>query len=181
VLVGVLGGGLVGEIVCGSLGLLDVWMVPLPCAETATPAYTYRIDRQASIVTGLGCGPILGLLCVAVLPLLGGGLKSTIVVGIVGGLLFGLVASLAVTSIFKIIFAELILAVTGTGRVNFMLLLEDARDRQVLRQVGTAYQFRHAELQDYLVKIHRRRTSFPPLSASGGPNAPVTPNAPKSG
>ncbi len=31
-----------------------------------------------------------------------------------------------------------------------LALFEDALDRQVLRQVGPVYQFRHAELQDHL-------------------------------
>jgi hypothetical protein len=34
-----------------------------------------------------------------------------------------------------------------------MPLLETALDRQVLRQVGAIYQFRHAALQDLLVSL----------------------------
>jgi len=46
--------------------------------------------------------------------------------------------------------AELLLALRGKGRVHFMGLLEQAVSRQVLRQAGTVYQFRHAELQEQL-------------------------------
>ena len=38
-----------------------------------------------------------------------------------------------------------------TGRpVRFLPLLQTALDRQVLRQAGAVYQFRHAALQDLL-------------------------------
>ncbi len=51
---------------------------------------------------------------------------------------------------------ELVLAITGAGRVKFMRVLEDAHRRQVLRQAGAVYQ--SAELQEHLAKIHRQRT-----------------------
>jgi hypothetical protein len=35
-------------------------------------------------------------------------------------------------------------------RAHFMSLLEDALAKQVLRQAGAVYQFRHAQLQDLL-------------------------------
>ncbi|MGQ0777870.1 MAG: hypothetical protein ACT4NY_26250 [Pseudonocardiales bacterium] len=65
---------------------------------------------------------------------------------------------LAVGSARMVRLTQLILMITGTGRVNFIQLLEDAYQRQVLRQAGTLYQFRHAELQEHLAKIHRQRT-----------------------
>jgi hypothetical protein len=42
--------------------------------------------------------------------------------------------------------------------VKFIRVLGDAHQRQVLRQAGAVYQFRHAELQDHLAGIHRRHT-----------------------
>ncbi|MGH3938661.1 MAG: hypothetical protein ACRDTG_08475 [Pseudonocardiaceae bacterium] len=39
-----------------------------------------------------------------------------------------------------------------------MGLLEGAHRRQVLRQAGAVYQFRHAELQEHLAKIYYQRT-----------------------
>ena len=42
------------------------------------------------------------------------------------------------------------LACRHRDRVRFIPLLEDAADRQVLRQAGVTYQFRHATLQDRL-------------------------------
>ncbi len=52
-----------------------------------------------------------------------------------------------------VVLAELILAVSGNGRVRFMRVLEDAHNRHILRQTGAVYQFRHAELQERLSKI----------------------------
>jgi hypothetical protein len=37
--------------------------------------------------------------------------------------------------------------------VGLMNVLEDARDREVRRTVGTVYQFRHATPQDQLAKL----------------------------
>jgi len=37
-------------------------------------------------------------------------------------------------------------------RVRFVPLLQTALDRQVLRQAGAVYQFRHAALQDLLAR-----------------------------
>jgi hypothetical protein len=49
--------------------------------------------------------------------------------------------------------------------VKSIQVLEDAHHRQVLRQAGAVYQFRHAELQDHLAEIHRRHTR--PLTRQG--------------
>jgi len=142
-LVGVLVFGLVGVLVFGLVfGLVDLWTVPLPRAATATPVSMYRIDRRTSTVVGLLDGLAFGL---------------------VGGLAGGLVFGLAGGSAHKVGIIELILATTGAGRVNFLRVLEDAHHRQVLRQAGAVYQFRHAELQEHLAKIHRQRTR-PPTS-----------------
>jgi hypothetical protein len=45
--------------------------------------------------------------------------------------------------------AQVVLFLQGR-RVRFMPLLETALERQVLRQAGAVYQFRHADLQDRL-------------------------------
>jgi hypothetical protein len=49
-----------------------------------------------------------------------------------------------------------LLAVSGRPAGRTMSILQTALDRQVLRQVGVAYQFRHAELQDHLATQYRR-------------------------
>ena len=97
---------------------------------------------------------------------LASGLVSGLAVGLAFGLAFGLAVGLAVGlaggltkgSVPKVGLTEYVLAVTGAGRVKFMKVLEDAHRRQVLRQAGAVYQFRHADLQEHLAKIHRQRT-----------------------
>ncbi|MGH7750771.1 MAG: hypothetical protein ACREQ5_39265, partial [Candidatus Dormibacteria bacterium] len=70
----------------------------------------------------------------------------------------GLTGVLEGGSMPKVSLVELALVTTGAGRVKFIRVLEDARHRQVLRQAGAVYQFRHAELQDHLAKTYRRHT-----------------------
>jgi hypothetical protein len=67
--------------------------------------------------------------------------------GIAGGLAFGIVAGIGPA--VQLVVAEVIWALRGR-RVRFMSLLQTALDRQVLRQAGAVYQFRHAALQDLL-------------------------------
>ena len=64
-------------------------------------------------------------------------------------------------------------------RVRFLPLLQTALQQQVLRQVGSVYQFRHAALQDLLTRLplpevasHRSRTpqEVPDLVVSGRPD-----------
>jgi hypothetical protein len=54
--------------------------------------------------------------------------------------------------------------------VRFMRLLETALQRQVLRQAGAVYQFRHAALQDYLADLHTSPAAAP---------LPTQPDAPQ--
>lgn len=47
---------------------------------------------------------------------------------------------------------DLSMPLRALGHVRLMPFLEDALKRQVLRQVGPIYQFRHASIQDYLIR-----------------------------
>ena len=82
---------------------------------------------------------------------------------LVGGLAFGLLGGLVADSepggaialtlfpdiwLASVAFAEL--AMRERTPVRLMRFLEDARERNVLRNVGPVYQFRHARLQDRL-------------------------------
>ena len=89
-----------------------------------------------------------------------------LVVGLRVGLGVGFGFGLASGSMPKVSLTELVLATTGAGRVKFLRVLEDAHHRQVLRQAGAVYQFRHAELQDHLAEIHRKHIRRPDRSLS---------------
>ena len=54
-------------------------------------------------------------------------------------------------------------------RVRFVSLLQTALDRQVLRQAGAVYQFRHAALHDLLASLHA--AAVPVASGRSQPRA----------
>jgi hypothetical protein len=163
-------GALLGGLGNGFLRLVGLWTVPLPRATTATPTSSYRLDRRTSLVIGLGVGlmGVLGgglVIGLGIGPAVGfgGGLGSGLANVLVGGFVIGLVIGLIFTlrgGSMKVSFIELILSTTGAGRVKFIQVLEDAHQRQILRQAGAIYQFRHAELQDHLAEIHRRHPAL---------------------
>ncbi len=152
-----LAGGLAAGLTAGLGELLGLWTVPLPRAATATPAARYRIDRRTSIGFGLAIGLAAGL-TIGLAFGLAAGFMVGFMVGLTGGLVVGLAFGLAAGATPQVSLTELVLATTGAGRVKFLRVLEDAHHRQVLRQAGAVYQFRHAELQDHLAEIHRRNT-----------------------
>jgi hypothetical protein len=130
------------------LKLMSVWRVPLAATLDATPRLLYRKDVQSQLMGGLLLGLVGGLLFGLV-----DGLAYGLVHGLVGGLLFGIVGGLVFGlsggAASSLLFTEIALWLRGR-RVRFITLLETALSRQVLRQAGAVYQFRHADLQDRL-------------------------------
>lgn len=65
---------------------------------------------------------------------------------------------------FGILLMDVLMPLRARTRVRLMPFLEEALKRQVLRQVGPIYQFRHASIQDYLVRTGStdRTDSVPP-------------------
>ncbi|HEU4347735.1 MAG TPA: hypothetical protein VFR35_08100 [Actinoplanes sp.] len=138
-------------------GLYDLWKVPVAPAAASTPRTTYLEDRRISIRVSIAAALVAGL----VLGLTGGmgpevldAFLVGLVVYLVGRLVFGLGASLGR--------AERVLT-PSVRRVRFIRLLEDALQRQVLRQAGAVYQFRHAELQDHLAMLYRSQHNVQPI------------------
>src|SRR6266567_1955906 len=121
-----------------------------------TPPVSWRRDQTARLVAGLAGGVMAGLL----VGLLWGvftwseGLEAVLEQALIPCLLFGLTAGL----LFGLTHAETwpvsLTFIQLTRRqhtpIHLMRLLEDARERQILRTVGPVYQFRHARLQDRL-------------------------------
>jgi hypothetical protein len=138
---------------------------------------TYRADRRTGVIFGLVFGLVVMLVFglgsvplgvgVLVVVLMFGlvfglvvvyeddsfvfGLMAVLELGLVFGLALGLVVGLAVS----LRLTEVVLTLRGRGRMRFVRFFEDALDRQVLRQAGAVYQFRHAELQDHLAARYR--------------------------
>jgi tetratricopeptide (TPR) repeat protein len=88
--------------------------------------------------------------------------------GLVGGLVFGLVGGLVIGLVNRAWFAFLIasgwLAASRRFPWRLMAFLEDAYRLGLLRVVGSAYQFRHAQLQDHLVHRDQARGGQHPVT-----------------
>ncbi len=127
------------------------WAIPIATSPSATPAGSYRTDLVhcgiAGLMTAIAGGLAAGLAA---------GLKFGIAFGLEASIVFGLGAGLVVAIIAGraplVKLTELVLACQWKGRVHFLRLLEEASSRQVLRQAGAVYQFRHAALQDRLTE-----------------------------
>ena len=154
--------GLIFGVVLGvPLGLVDVWRAPLAAMLAVTPRVVYRRDVRSHRVSGLMVGLTGGIVGGIGGWLTGpwlispaasgwyGGLALGSAFGLTLGLVSGLVSGFRAGAAPSLLFTELALWLRGR-RVRFMPLLESALDRQVLRQAGAVYQFRHADLQDRL-------------------------------
>jgi hypothetical protein len=154
--------GLVSGLMVGLCGFLvvaiAVWSPPLAATVDATPSSVHQKDVQSQLLSSLMIGLLVGV-GLALLDSewffyrglivgLGNVLLSVIVYGIGLGLPVGLLA-VSSGAASSLLFTELALWAQGR-KVRFMPLLETALDRQVLRQAGAVYQFRHADLQDRL-------------------------------
>jgi hypothetical protein len=146
--------------------LLVVWRAPAAATPAAPPRSVYPKDRQSHllsvIVFALSFG-LFGLISFST----PGDLWTRLIGGVVFALAFGLPLGLLVVSwtgaASSLLLTEIALRLKGR-RVRFMPLLETALARQVLRQAGAVYQFRHADLQDrladcYEAELMRRPTA----------------------
>jgi hypothetical protein len=151
----------VGMLVVGlTLWLVDAWRVPLAAILDVTPRTIYQRSLRSQLMEGPVVGLIAGLAFGVVFGLVFGltlgpvaGLKfaslSGVVFGLVGGLVGGLRSAAMGGAASSLLFTEIVLRLRAR-RVRFMPLLQTALMRQVLRQAGAVYQFRHADLQDRL-------------------------------
>lgn len=142
-------GFIFGTVVGLGLALFRTWVTPIAVSPSATPATTYRADRNAGVIAALMIGLAGGLVAGSAAGLVSGpafGFEAAVVFGVCAGLPVWLLA--AQVPLVKL--AELVLACQRRGQVHFLPLLEDTLDKQVLRQAGAVYQFRHAALQERL-------------------------------
>ena len=119
--------------------------------SSATPLSSWRNDRKYWLVFGTGIGLAFGF-AVGIMLWVAAGFVTGIVSGVVIGVGIGVIASVAVPESWSAALAFLQLSVRWRTPLRFMRLLEDARQRSVLRTIGPVYQFRHARLQDRLAQ-----------------------------
>ena len=141
--------------------VLNLWATPIADSRSSTPAGTYRADRRTSLIYGLVYGLAFGLLAALAAAFTNGygqglayGLLSALGWGLVAGLAMWLAAWLVAGQVPLVKLTELILIAQRQNWVRFLHLLERAFDRQVLRQAGALYQFRHAALQAHLAAMY---------------------------
>jgi hypothetical protein len=117
----------------------------------AGPGELYRADRRRTLRVAM-VGLAFGLVPGAALFALGAGLAASLVTGLFlcldGVLVCGRGPALDLMTM------ELVWRLRGRP-VRVLDLLQTALDKQVLRQVGAIYQFRHAALQDFLAEQSR--------------------------
>jgi hypothetical protein len=154
--------GAIGGLIAGLSSLVrDVWSKPSADSVDLIPHAVYRKDLQTQLISGLLVGISFGLmlgLLFALTPAfesgLIAGLKVGLMVALAGALGAGIIRGLDGAAP-HLLFGEITLRLRGR-RVRFMPLLKSALDQQVLRQAGSVYQFRHADLQDRLAERHRQ-------------------------
>jgi hypothetical protein len=137
--------------------LIAAWTTLLPRARAVTPRETFLADCRRTIAVGVISTACTGfVVAIAWRYSSGSGNMREAVPLILGtALCSGLI--LAAGPTMGLWFAELAIWLSSERPVRFMRLLQTASDRQVLRQAGAVYQFRHAELQDLLA---RTETAF---------------------
>ena len=134
--------------------LLAMWATPIADSPSATAVGIYRADRRTSVIYGLSNGLAIGL----AFGLVFGFIRPAVGLDIGLAVFFGTALAVQLTagqvSLLKL--TELFLNRHRRNRINFLSLLEDALIQQVLRQAGAFYQFRHAELQKHLARMHNQ-------------------------
>jgi hypothetical protein len=149
--------GAAGGFVIGFVGLLaSRWAKPSEELEAVTPLGAYRSDLIASVIVPVITGVVLGSIAgVSALSRVSDHLA--LLRGLSTGLITMVLSWLAGSAVSAVRLTELILLFTTRHRVRFLRLFEDAARRDVLRQTGAVYRFRHAALQEHLASLASAR------------------------
>ncbi|MDQ7911177.1 hypothetical protein RB614_42485 [Phytohabitans sp. ZYX-F-186] len=161
-----------------AFGLVDGFSAAsLDVAAPLDPISAWRQDRRRSVTAGLVFGLAVGVaagVTDAMAMARHDPPRVAIPVGVVTGVAVGIAttvaAALTVSSTWRGTLLFLQLRARGDGPARGMHFLEDAHQRNVLRVVGSVYQFRHARLQDHLARTHRSARApktGPPRSEPG--------------
>jgi hypothetical protein len=156
VLVGVLFGAAIGVV----KGLIEWAESPTDVARLTSPLESWRRDRKLFllrfVVGGLLGAGIGGAQGSAI-----GGLPHGLAYALSVGLAAALVSCLAGNSHAWLQYSLAVPRLSRGGRLprDLMPFLDDAHRLGVLRAVGSVYQFRHAELQDYFADSNKGAVS----------------------
>jgi hypothetical protein len=158
------------------IGLIEWVGIPSRTARASRPRSTYKATRTltalqlclALLAAVLAIG-LAGWLLARLTGGLAAGLVAGLTAGLTGGLAAGLTAGLAARLAGRLVvrsgawlsyvLTTWWLAASGKLPLRLMGFLDDAYRLGLLRTVGPAYQFRHAEFQDHLVRTAGTRTA----------------------
>ncbi|MFD7531943.1 NACHT domain-containing protein [Streptomyces sp. NPDC059849] len=163
------GGGLV-------FGLTALLEAPLQSESAARPTDLLNANRRRVafrlMLWALVIGSVVGLV---------EGIWHGALRGIQVGVVFGLEAAFGAGLAYGcgltawgqwVALARIWLPLTGRLPWRLMAFLDDAHQREVLRQAGAVYQFRHASLQDHLSIKFQRRSAEEQKGDSWNPPVP---------
>lgn len=113
------------------------------------PVTCWHRDRRSGFAEGLAYG-LAGALAFGPAAGFVGGIGTGLTLGLLNGLGVGIAFTFAVSQAWLVTLGFIFLSCAGLLPRRGLHFLEDARERGVLRTVGSVYQFRHARLQDQL-------------------------------
>ena len=146
----------IGTLPVGLISGFLLWLsIPADIAQAINPPSTLRTDRNAAIFRSVIISFLVLLTFVigvlftahfARMPAFERTAEVVILLSVTTGLL-----TVTLSTWLRFQVARMWLSARGQLPWNVMRFLEEARARDALRQVGAAYQFRHARLQEQLV------------------------------
>jgi hypothetical protein len=158
--------GLIGGLAIGLVGGLTGWVgIPDKIDWASGPQSTHTATRTLTVLQ-LCLGVLVAGLAVGLAGWLTAGLTVRLMTGLTAGVAGGLAASLTgglaarragrlvIRSGAWLTYLPAVCRLAACGKLPFRLMafLDDAYRLGLLRTVGPAYQFRHAEFQDHLVR-----------------------------
>jgi hypothetical protein len=133
----------------------EVSKTPVESQARATPHAMYKEDFRNQVWISVISSSVAGLTCYLVALVMSSSATFPVVAaGIVVTctLILLVLANSDPNPSFALLVDQILLAMGGWGRIDFSEVLRDAHQRHLLRSAGTAYQFRHSALQDYLAR-----------------------------
>jgi hypothetical protein len=125
------------------------------------PMQSYRADLRGSTMFGLIGGSAVAIGAAVGVP--HADLLEAVAIGIGAGLVVGVAGIVSASQAIALASIGVWLRLTGRrGPIAVVPFLEFARERNLIRVAGTAYQFRHRELREYLIRASNTLGSWRP-------------------
>lgn len=150
--------GLAGGLLCGLAALVMPTVSVQVGARRSTPRSTVRANYR-NVAAGAAQYGLVGGLLFATLARIVPGSPDPLIAGRAAALAYGLAAAYSAGLWTWTRYRLIHMSLAAQGRLPWRLwtFLDDAHRREVLRQAGTAWQFRHAVLQDHLARAMLQR------------------------